>query len=52
MKIPKKPKKSGKHSENGKPTLDKFFIPKNLEIEVTPKSSIAIAHKYFYFRLK
>ncbi|XKL60445.1 hypothetical protein PGB90_007502 [Kerria lacca] len=34
IKIPKKNKKSGSKNENGKAAIDKFFIPKNLNIEL------------------
>lgn len=34
LKVPKKNKKGGGKHESGKASVEKFFIPKNLDIEV------------------
>ena len=35
MRIPKKSKKSAGKNENGKSTVDKFLVPKHLDIDVS-----------------
>lgn len=44
IKVPKKIKKSGGKHETGKATVDKFFIPKNLDIDVRSTYSLCFCN--------